>query len=268
MKGIGIIIFLLFVLRVNAQIIDSVKLSIHYKTQFKRREDHTHKRNDEKILDIGHKMSKFYSLWETKSRDVRDSVLAQGGTMSDVQNAWAKLPYPRSYDYYMVYKNHPLKGKLTYSDRVFKEFIYEETLEIPQWDILTGDTIIVEYKCQKAKTNFRGRTWTVWFAPDIPISDGPWKLCGLPGLILYAKDSKSDFLFECIQISNGNNKPIKMPKWKYIKCTADELKQMKIKHDKDHIGYLKQFGVDARPGRGPDGKPLVYKERMPVLLEY
>ena len=35
-----------------------------------------------------------------------------------------------------------------------------------------------------ATTHFRGREWKVWFSEEIPLSLGPWKLGGLPGLIL------------------------------------------------------------------------------------
>jgi len=45
---------------------------------------------------------------------------------------------------------------------------------------------IVGQQCLMAKTRFRGREWTVWYAPEVGIPLGPWKLAGLPGLILKA----------------------------------------------------------------------------------
>ncbi|MDR0745015.1 MAG: GLPGLI family protein [Mediterranea sp.] len=262
----GILLF--FVFQGSAQNIDSVKLRVHYAAEFKRYEISKRQSQDEKILDVGSHISKFYSLWETKRREVSDSILSNGGSFQDVMNALERVPYPRSHDYYTVYKNYPQKGKLTYTDKVFKDFIYEETFEKPEWDIISQDTLIVGYNCQKAQTHYRGRTWDVWFTPAIPINDGPWKLCGLPGLILYAKDSKGDFLFECIEIENGGNEAVHFPKRNYIKCTWKELNQMKRRNNKDPVEYLKQFGIDSGAGFGPDGKPLVYKEKKPVLLEY
>lgn len=268
MKRLFFFIFTFPLLTGNAQNIDQVKLRVHYATIFKHFDTSSAQKQDEKILDVGNHLSKFYSLWETRIEEVTDSVVARGGTLQDIMNARGKLPYPRSYDYYVIYKNYPQKGKLTCTDKDMKHYIYEETLERPKWTMLIEDTVVVGYRCQKARTHFRGRVWDVWFAPDIPVNDGPWKLCGLPGLILHAKDSKDDFLFECIEIREGRDENITFPKRKYIKCTQAELNQMKINIAKDPVGYMRQSGSDLGPGWGPDGKPLIYKEKKAVLLEY
>lgn len=269
MKTFLYFIFILFVTHAGAQEIDSIQLRIHYATTFKTWEDSKSMSSDEHILDIGKTTSKFYSLWETRNEEIRDSVLACGGTFQEVQNALGKLGYPRSYQYYAVYKNYPRKELITYTDREFKNYIYEETLEKPQWRIYTDENItIADYQCQKAQTTFRGRTWDVWFTTDIPLNDGPWKLCGLPGLILKAKDKKGDFLFECIEIENRNKGTISIPKRKYLKCSRESLKQIKIKSAKDPVGYFKQLGIETDTGTDANGRPLKYDDKMPVLLEY
>lgn len=268
MKRLFFFIFAFPFLAGNAQNIDQVKLRVHYATQFKRYESSPVKTRDEKILDVGDRLSKFYSLWETRIEEVTDSVIAREGSLQDIMDAQDKLNYPRNYDYYTVYKNHPQKGTLTYTDKELNKFIYEETLEKPNWTILTEDRVVAGYRCQKARTHFRGRVWDVWFAPDIPVSDGPWKLCGLPGLILHAKDSKGDFLFECNGIREGKGESITFPNHKYTKCTQAELNQMRIDAAKDPVEYMKRYDLDAGQGQGPDGKPLVYTPRKAVLLEY
>ena len=57
------------------------------------------------------------------------------------------------------------------------------------------DTIIIGYPCHKAVCKFRGRTWTAWYSLDLPFDNGPWKLGGLPGLILAASESRHEFSF-------------------------------------------------------------------------
>lgn len=56
------------------------------------------------------------------------------------------------------------------------------------WDIFEDSVqTIIGYECHKAVTKFRGREWAVWYADGIPVSLGPWKLNGLPGIILQAE---------------------------------------------------------------------------------
>jgi len=61
------------------------------------------------------------------------------------------------------------------------------------WEIIDENKNIGEYTCKKAIGKFRGRNYTAWFTEDIPIPSGPWKLYGLPGIILEAYDSNMEF---------------------------------------------------------------------------
>lgn len=100
-----------------------------------------------------------------------------------------------------LFKNYP-KNKVTVHQRFNNEnWIYEEDYETPTWIITDSISTIMQYPCIFAIGKFRGRTWNVWFAPDIPISNGPWKLGGLPGLILKAYDSKKHYSYDVIEIS-------------------------------------------------------------------
>ncbi len=67
------------------------------------------------------------------------------------------------------------------------------------WEILDETKDIIGYECIKAVSADRGRRWTVWFTPEIPIQEGPWKLCGLPGLILEAEDNHNEYHY----LANG-----------------------------------------------------------------
>jgi len=57
------------------------------------------------------------------------------------------------------------------------------------WKIMDEFKRISEFKCQKAIGFFRGREYTAWFTSEISVPFGPWKLHGLPGLILEAYDT-------------------------------------------------------------------------------
>lgn len=87
-------------------------------------------------------------------------------------------------------------------------FKYEEPATEMVWKIEEDSTkTILGYDCVMAKTDYHGRTWTVWFAPDIPVQDGPWKLHGLPGVILQA-DGGDGFNIEASETgSTGRDVP-------------------------------------------------------------
>ena len=75
-----------------------------------------------------------------------------------------------------------------------------EDTEAPAWNMVEGSDSVCGYLCQKANGKFRGRTWTVLYAEDIPTTAGPWKLQGLPGLITYAADDEGIHTFRLIGI--------------------------------------------------------------------
>ena len=81
-------------------------------------------------------------------------------------------------------------------------YLYEvtEDTEMPTWNMVEGSDSVCGYLCQKANGMFRGRTWNVLYAEDIPTAAGPWKLQGLPGLITYAADDEGIHTFKLIGI--------------------------------------------------------------------
>lgn len=82
-----------------------------------------------------------------------------------------------------------LKTKTIYSSLLHGKQIYikEQALKI-SWIISKETKKIGNFTCLKATGLFRGRKYTAWYTPEIAVPYGPWKLNGLPGLILEAYD--------------------------------------------------------------------------------
>lgn len=70
---------------------------------------------------------------------------------------------------------------------------FADTLFPMEWKLLDEEKSIGAIPCRKAVTWFKGRGYTAWYAPSITIADGPWKLGGLPGLILEAFDDQDQW---------------------------------------------------------------------------
>ncbi len=104
----------------------------------------------------------------------------------------------------VVFRRYDLNQTLSHLRFDITNWILYENLEKPEWKITNGSDVILGFPCIKATTFFRGREWTAFFTPDIPVPEGPWKLCGLPGLILKAYDSKKHYSYEAKDINTSS----------------------------------------------------------------
>ena len=86
-----------------------------------------------------------------------------------------------------VWTNYP-DGQVTVRDAIIPN-IYEtrEERKPINWELIDDTLTVAGYLCKTATCQLHGRNWTALYSEDIPTSAGPWKLCGLPGLILKAE---------------------------------------------------------------------------------
>ena len=137
----------------------------------------------------------------------------------------------------MVYEKVELLGK---------NFLVKDSLKNYNWKLENEVKTIGEYICYKATaeitiqqtlnrpnqrsansadslktkvaTNFLNRTIktgkyiTAWYAPEIPVPNGPEQYWGLPGLILEVFDEKLQILCTKIVLNSQKKSKIKMPK--------------------------------------------------------
>lgn len=168
-------------------------------------------------LEIGKKISKSYSydtyqydVW-TQTPEYEDELIKgfnearkQGGK-NWLQNL--SLPTPR--ETATIYKNYS-KRKMTVLDRIDKaEYSYTDDLNSQEWELETDTMTILGYLCYKAVCQWRGRDYEAWYTPDIPVSEGPMKFGGLPGLIMKVGDSLQEWVYEIEGLENVN-RPITM----------------------------------------------------------
>ena len=86
-----------------------------------------------------------------------------------------------------VWTDYP-EGKVTVRDAI-PPTIYEtqEERKPINWELSDDTLTVAGFLCKFATCQLHGRKWTALYSEDIPTSAGPWKLCGLPGLILKAE---------------------------------------------------------------------------------
>ena len=180
---------------------DITKLSVTYEVHYQKVEEVTKHEKDLMRLDIGEHSSQYVSIIGEFIAKNRNDMIAKR-----IKNPYAGYTALRD----EVFKNTPDEGYLRFVHMPGWVSCREKLKGVFDWHLQNGDSIVCGYPCHKATTTFRGRAWTVWYTLDLPYSDGPWKFCGLPGLVLYAYDSEDKFRFNCIGIGKGDGHEIKM----------------------------------------------------------
>lgn len=111
------------------------------------------------------------------------------------------------------------RNNVVVHDCLERLFTYEDEFEPIYWTILSEEREIEGLKCYKATAHYKGREWEVWFTPEINYPAGPWKLRGLPGLILEAQDRRGhvSYRFTHMESANVDNDIFaKQPDYNYV----------------------------------------------------
>ena len=157
---------------------------------------------DNQALEIGENFNRYYSLFAENMDSVKFKAKGAGGEYDPAVN----LHLDEYGTYEDIFFNYPDKGEITVYNK-FHNTVYEYSEPVPSlhWDISSRTDTVLGYECFMAEAEFRGRFWRAWFTYEIPMPYGPWKLGGLPGLILKAEDTDSLFVFEMVGISDFRN---------------------------------------------------------------
>jgi GLPGLI family protein len=167
---------------------------------------------------------------------------------------------------YFIYKDF-YKRELILSDYVAtRKYLISDTLNNFKWKITSEKAKIQNFNCKKATITFRGRFYEVWYTEDIPIRNGPWKFCGLPGLIIKVKDSKSDFVYEMTGIdlkSKFDDRIISLPS-AYTNDKAVSYKEFRTLYKKKNEDNLRLSRIEQTT---PDGVSGTVKITLPEKQE-
>jgi GLPGLI family protein len=209
---------------------------------------------DYMVLEIGTTgISKFYSDYKRRIDSLIMDVLKNPQKAAFLQEAIQNSGIQKA-DEREIFKNYP-EGKMTTTDQVaISVFSYEEDPNEMQWQITSDTMTCLNYLCQKATCDFRGRHYDAWFAPDLPVNDGPWKFSGLPGLILYVADSSNQYIMKAVALENVNT-PLQFAKKDYMKTNRKEVDKIKKRFAEDPLGYTMSSVPNVQvPQSVPDGK--------------
>jgi GLPGLI family protein len=174
---------------------------------------------EKSFLLIGRRTSRF----QTINSFLADSIAHSPTNPSRITHTINLTQYPKSKFNYIIYK----KGDLitTVDDIYIDTYKYDESIAF-KWMIQAEIVKMLGYTCQKATTSFAGRRYEAWFTKEVPVSEGPYKFHGLPGLIVKINDLRGHYVFELSSITKPTaHTEIKLPNKRIITSNkADFLK--------------------------------------------
>ncbi len=184
------------------------------------------------ILQIGQNISKYYEKVtdtyerirsDPKSKAVYDKESKLASEKARLNGGFLEKPPLSRVDALVVYTNYP-KGRRTVQDAV---------------------KTILDYQCRKAVCTYRGRNYEAWYCPEIPVSLGPWKFSGLPGLIMSVRDTKGHYTFDISGIEK-THEPIEYIE--YITRTytrTDRITFLRTNAKSAQIGIIRYVQANA-----------------------
>lgn len=186
--------------------IDTIKSIFYYDYNFQ--QDSTDSGSEvyqEMVLQVGTNHSKFISV----NALLTDSLLF---TVKDLEagvgfsKVWPQMNGLRENILckYVVYKDYPQKRNSQFVGKLGAKttIMVNEQINF-NWQLeQVRDTSILGYTCQKATCSFGGRNYEAWYTIEIPISDGPYKFEGLPGLIVRVADVEKEHIFQLYGVKN------------------------------------------------------------------
>ena len=214
------------------------------------------------VVQVGRTVTKSMPL----SAYQRTDEITSADAAMEFQEAMLHMP--------TVWTGYP-EGQTTVREFIFPHDYegYEPTPDIA-WT-LTNDTLTVSgYYCQTATCKFRGVAWTVCYTEEIPSSAGPWRLRGLPGLIVKAESEAHTFcLTELRKEASSITAPEHRP-------DVQRMKYAKLLKHRNEIYGNRQYAKNPTyyvPGLGGsinnmdvlnhDGLQLVFANGHPLLTE-
>ena len=215
------------------------------------------KRADIFYLLLGKTLSKFQSRGEQAADSLLAAFEGVPFNQETAQLLSKQIDYlPRSRSHYSIYK---AAGHLYFYDRITStHYRYEEPATILSWTISPTTATVAGYACQRATTSYGGRQWEAWFTREVPVSDGPYKFNGLPGLIVKVSDTRQHYVFELAKLAKPTTERlITLPRKTPISTDRTAFRRALAAYQADPVGSMAaanggQGGVYSTDGTSPE----------------
>lgn len=189
------------------------------------------------VLKVADNFSFFINYNNMKLREMLSAAKTGGNLPQSSSRGKTRLLFTIVKDY--------RGNQISFSDRIGSDYYhYIQPLNQFQWKLENEQKEIMGYQCKKATTNFAGRDYVAWYAVEIPISDGPYKFNGLPGLIfsIYDTDKHYQYTLDNIEkVSSFFNTTDGF--FNHIKIEKSDFDELKDRHKEKPSVFMNTGGL-------------------------
>lgn len=217
---------------------DTINYELTYNFSYQEsKEDTLNIKSELMVLKVAHNFSFFINYNNMKLRE----MLSGSRNSSSIPKVSSRSKTRLLYTIVKDYKNK----QQSYSDRIGPDYYYyNNPLAKFKWKLDDKQKEIMGYQCKKATTSFAGRDYVAWYSIDIPISDGPYKFNGLPGLIFSIYDTNKHYQFNLNSIEKVNYLfSTKDDFFNHIEVKKSDFRELKKRYKKKPSSMMNTGGI-------------------------
>jgi len=228
--------------------------------------------NETMVLFIGDKISRFSSEGQYIADSIKEAYKDRERTQQSFNEMRSKMPMS-ALNFYVFKKQN--SAQVSFTEKIVKDnYRYIQDIDDLNWEILPETKEVAGFVAQKAKASFSGRDYTAWFTTEIPISEGPYKFRGLPGLILEISDNNDYYTFKLNGFKELNDEiSIEFDPEDYLEVSRERFLQIKQEYAENPFIKMENSGITMgfQPGQKEkllrEHREELKKENNPIELE-
>jgi GLPGLI family protein len=228
--------------------------------------------NETMVLFIGDKISRFSSEGQYIADSIKEAYKDRERTQQSFNEMRSKMPMS-ALNFYVFKKQN--SAQVSFTEKIVRDnYRYIQDIDDLNWEILPETKEVAGFVAQKAKASFSGRDYTAWFTTEIPISEGPYKFRGLPGLILEISDNNDYYTFKLNGFKELNDEiSIEFDPEDYLEVSRERFLQIKQEYAENPFIKMENSGITMgfQPGQKEkllrEHREELKKENNPIELE-
>ena len=228
--------------------------------------------NETMVLFIGDKISRFSSEGQYIADSIKEAYKDRERTQQSFNEMRSKMPMS-ALNFYVFKRQN--SAQVSFTEKIVKDnYRYTQDIDDLNWEILPETKEVAGFVAQKAKASFSGRDYTAWFTTEIPISEGPYKFRGLPGLILEISDNNDYYTFKLNGFKELNDEiSIEFDPEDYLEVSRERFLQIKQEYAENPFIKMENSGITMgfQPGQKEkllrEHREELKKENNPIELE-